>query len=86
MAAVTREDLIQFARRDWAAVARAKDLHWLRRRAALPESDLWRRSDDLLRHARTASRVGPSRSEPFADWHVHHRVGLALRAVSRATR
>jgi hypothetical protein len=37
-AGMSREDLIRFARRDWAAVARAKDRHWLREKRARSEA------------------------------------------------
>jgi hypothetical protein len=88
MPGVSREDLIRFARRDWAAVGRAKQAHWLRQKRGLSDSDLCRRSDDLLRHARAVGRspsaagLGPD----LADLETHHRVGQALRAVVRASR
>ena len=83
---MSREDLILFARRDWAAIAEAKDQHWLREKRARPSADACRRSDDLLRHARAASSATPSLDRRLADLHTHQRVGLALRAVTRSSR
>jgi len=79
--------LIRFATRDWAAVARAKEQHWLREKQAAAADDLCRRSDDLLRHARSMARARlSSPADRLADWNVHHRVGQALRAVTRTSR
>ena len=88
MPGVSREELIQFARRDWAAVGRAKEAHWLRQRRVLSETDLCRRSDDLLRHARAVVRApsGAGHRRDLADRETHHRVGQALRAVARHSR
>lgn len=87
MAGVSREELIQFARRDWAAVAAAKEQHWLRLKHTMTYAELCRRSDELLRYARAArSGQGSSPADRVADVLVHHRVGLALRAVTRPTR
>jgi hypothetical protein len=84
---MSREHLIRFATRDWATVARAKEQHWLREKRAAAGSDLCRRSDDLLRHARATAQVRLSApADRSADWDVHHRVGQALRAVTRTTR
>jgi hypothetical protein len=83
---VDREDLIQFARRDWIAVARAKEQHWLRRRRTAAGRDLCRLSDDLLRYARGAARGRSSDADRLADWRNHQRVGQALRAVTRSAR
>lgn len=84
---MSREDLIRFATRDWAAIAWAKEQHWLRQKRTAAGIDLCRRSDDLLRHARS---VAPARlslpADRLADWNVHSRVGQALRAVTRTTR
>jgi hypothetical protein len=83
---VSRDELIRFARRDWAAVAQAKQLHWLRWKAAMTPMDLWRLSDELRLHARATARRDSSQADRLADLSVHHRVAQALRAVTRATR
>lgn len=86
MVFVLREDLIRFARRDWAAVAHAKEQHWLRQKQASSGPDQCRRVDDLLRYVRAATGASASLADRLSDMHVHHRVGLALRAVTRTTR
>lgn len=83
---VSREDLVKFAQRDWAAVADAKTQHWLRKKRATPAGDLWRLSDDLRRFARMVRPEGPGLAERLADLEVHHRVRLALNAVTSASR
>jgi hypothetical protein len=84
---VSRQDLVQFAKRDWMKVAWAKEQHWLRRKRAAAGGDLCRRSDDLLRHARSTAQARlSSPADRLADWIVHRRVGQALRAVTRTTR
>ena len=83
---VTRDDIIRFARRDWAAVARAKERHWMRRKEQASYADLLRLSHDLYCHARAVAPDGPSPDVRTADAHVHQRVGESLRAVTRAAR
>ena len=83
---MTREDLIRFARRGWAAVAAAKEQHWLRQKRAMSPAEVWQMSDVLRRHARTLNPDWPSQADREADIETHHRVGVALRAISRPSR
>jgi hypothetical protein len=83
---VFKDDLIRFARRDWAAVARVKASHWLGQKRTQSTADVYRRADALLRHARTATRREPSHADRLADLNVHQRVGEALRAVPLTAR
>lgn len=83
---MTRDDLIRFALRDWAAVADAKERHWLRRRQQVGYDALLQVSDDLLRHARAASSTGAVLADRLADAAVHQRVGESLRAVALTAR
>jgi hypothetical protein len=78
---VSREDLIRFARRDWAAAAQAKDQHWLREKQRSAGPDDCRRLEDMLQHVRAAGRAAASKAERLSDIDVHARVGLALRAA-----
>jgi hypothetical protein len=80
-----REHLRRFAQRDWAAIAGAKERHWLREKRRLTLPEIWRRADDLLRHARTVKGDTWS-TDRRADVDVHQRVGQALRAVNRPAR
>jgi hypothetical protein len=83
---VTRDDLLWFATRDWAAVAEAKKRHWLRRRRRSSYADLLQLSDDLRRHGRALAPASQPPDDRLADVEVHQRVGEALRAISRAAR
>jgi len=86
MVHMLREDLIRYARRDWTAVQQAKQLHWLRQKREVSAVETLRRADDRLRHARAAGCATPSVDERLDDLRVHHRIGLALRAVTRPAR
>jgi hypothetical protein len=83
---VSHDEIIRFARRDWVAIAQAKQGHWLRWKRAMTPADLWRLSDELRHHALAAARWDSSQADRLADLSVHHRVGQALRAVTRAIR
>ena len=83
---MSREDLVRFARRDWAAVAAAKEQQWLRQKRSMSPADLLQMSDVMLRYVQTLRPDWPSRADREADIETHHRVGQALRAVIRTTR
>jgi hypothetical protein len=70
-----------FARRDWAALARAKDLHWRDwKRAHGPAAGILL-GDDLRRQALAMRPEGPSARERAEDLATHLRVIEALRRV-----
>lgn len=83
---MTREDLVRFARRDWAAVAAAKEQHWLRQKRSMSPADVLQMGDVLRRHARSVRADWPSADERRADHETHRRVGQALRAVAGSSR
>jgi Arc/MetJ-type ribon-helix-helix transcriptional regulator len=82
---MSRDDLVRFARRDWAAVAAAKEAQWLRQKAAMSPADGLEMSDVMRRYARAISPEWPTQADREADLSVHHRVGQALRAVTRTS-
>ena len=86
MSLMSRDDLIRFAARDWAAVAAAKQQDWLRRKRAMSPADILQLVDDMRRHARVLHPDGPSKADRAADLATHHRVGQALRAVTHPSR
>ncbi|MBP6716931.1 MAG: hypothetical protein KA205_08710 [Acidobacteria bacterium] len=83
---MSRDDLVQFARRDWTALAAAKQQHWLRRRLTTSPLEVLQASDDMRRHGRAIRPEGPSLADRMADLEIHHRVGCALRVVTSSTR
>jgi hypothetical protein len=86
MPVMSREDLVRFARRDWAAVAVAKERHWLRQKRAMSPADVLQLSDDMRRHARALLPDGPLQADREPDLATHDRVGQALRAVAHTSR
>jgi hypothetical protein len=48
-----REDVLAFARRDWAAVGEAKAAFWAERKASLSPNQVLALGDALRRHARS---------------------------------
>ena len=79
-------DPTAFVRRDWAALAWAKEQHWLRlSRTLTPAEQLWR-IDELARYARSIRCTGQPAADRLADVRIHQRVGQALRAVSSTLR
>lgn len=86
MLVVSRDDVIQFARRDWAALSMATEQDWLRRKRGLTPAEILRLSDDMRRHTRALKPNGPLEADRSADLATHRRVGQALRAVAHPTR
>jgi transposase len=76
-----RDDLIAFARRDWAMVAESKSRFWLERKRRLSVAELLAVGDELRRHAMAVRPDWPTAAERAADLAIHQRVTEALRAV-----
>ncbi len=83
---MSHEDFVRFARRDWAAVAEAKERQWLRQKRSTPPADALQLIDVMRRHAQAMQPAWPSWAEREADIATHQRVGEALRAVTRTSR
>jgi len=86
MTPMTREDLVRFAGRDWAAIADDKARYWAERKATMSPSDVLQLGDDLRRHAMVVRPDWPSAADRIADRETHRRVSGALRAVISAAR
>jgi len=78
---VNRDDILAFARRDWAMVAESKTRYWLERKRTLSAAELLAVGDQLRRHALTVRPDWPTEAERAADLATHERVTEALRAV-----
>jgi hypothetical protein len=83
---VTRDDLVRFATRDWAAVEAGKAQYWAERKRGMTPAEALRLGDDLRRFAETVRPDWPTAAERAADHQVHERVTEALRAVVVFTR
>jgi hypothetical protein len=77
---VRKEDLIAYARRDWAAVEERKRAHWAAERLT-PEEAL-RLGDELRRHVATLQPNWPSAEDRQGDLATHIRVAESLRRVN----
>jgi len=76
---VRKEDLIAYARRDWAAVEERKRAHWAA--AKLTPDEALRIGDELRRHAAALRPDWPSAAERQDDCATHIRVAESLRSV-----
>jgi transcriptional regulator with XRE-family HTH domain len=76
-----RQHLIDFAERNWAAVAELKTAGWLERRQRLGTDDSFRIADDLRRHVRTTRPDWPTDAARAADLVSHVVLGENLRRV-----
>jgi uncharacterized protein YbjT (DUF2867 family) len=82
---MTREDIVRFATRDWAAVADDKAGYWVARKRTMTPADVLRLGDDLRRHALSLRPDWPDDADRAADRDTHVRVTEALRAVASPT-
>jgi len=78
---MTRDDLVRFAARDWAAVADEKARFWVERKHTMSHADVLRLGDELRRHALAVRPDWPTEADRVADRATHFRVSEALRAV-----
>jgi hypothetical protein len=78
---VTREEILAFARRDWAAVEAAKADDWARRKASLGAGRLLATADALRRSVVLLRPDWPSAAEREADLAAHAALSGQLRRV-----
>ena len=76
-----RQDLIDFAQRDWSAIAEMKAAHWLERKQRFGLDETFRSAGDLRRHVATVRPDWPDEAERRADLASHVAVGESLRRV-----
>jgi hypothetical protein len=79
---MTREDLVRFAARDWAAIDDQKAAYWADHKRTMSPAEILRLGDDLRRHALAVRPDWPSDADRAADRATHGRVTEALRAVT----
>lgn len=78
-----REDVVAFARRDWAALEEGKAAFWAERKASLSAAQVLALGNELRRHAQSLKPDWPDAAERAEDLAVHRRVSEALRAAGR---
>ena len=78
---MTREDILAYARRDWAAVEAAKAADWAERKATMSAGDLLALSDLLRRNVLALRPDWPSAAEREADLAAHVELSKRLRRV-----
>jgi len=77
-----KEDVIAFARRDWAALERIKRERWAEERAAMTAADVLGMGDALRHHAKALHPDWPTGDDRKKDLAVHLRVSECLRSVA----
>jgi len=81
VAGIRQQDLIDFAQRDWSAIADAKADHWRERKRRFGAAEAFRLADDLREHVARARPDWPDEAERSADLASHVAVGESLRRV-----
>lgn len=82
---MTRDDLVQFARRDWSALESSKAAYWAGRKRGMAPAEILELGEQLRQHVRRLRPDWPSEAERAEDRATHERVSGALRAlISRA--
>jgi hypothetical protein len=76
-----REDLIAFARRDWASVASVKDRFWVEQKRRMTPTEALQLADSLRSSVASRRRDWPSDDERQSDLETHIRVSENLRRV-----
>jgi hypothetical protein len=78
---VRRQDLIDFAQRDWAAVAELKADHWLERKRRFGRDEAFRVAAELRRAVAMTRPEWPDEAERAADIASHAAVAESFRRV-----
>jgi hypothetical protein len=81
---VRKEDLVAYARRDWAAIEERKRAHWAAEKLT-PEESL-NIGDDLRCHVSALQPDWPSADDRQTDLATHIRVAESLRRVDASRR
>ena len=76
-----REDLIEFARRDWQSVTAMKERFWVEQKRRMTSSQALQLADDLRSSVTSRRDDWPSDDERRSDLATHARVSESLRSV-----
>jgi len=80
------EDVIAFARRDWAAIAALKRQRWATQKSRMTPGEALRIGDELRHHVNAFRHGWPTEKDRRDDLAVHIRVSESLRRVEAAIR
>jgi hypothetical protein len=76
-----REDLIEFARRDWQSIADAKERFWIEQKRRMTPTEALHLADDLRLAVISRRSDWPSEEERASDLATHARVSESLQRV-----
>jgi hypothetical protein len=79
---VDRDEVRQFVRRDWSAIATSKTRSWHALKASRSAAEVLAVADQMRTHAQRLRPGWPTRQHRLDDLLVHQRVAEALRAVA----
>ena len=74
-----KEDLIAYARRDWAAIAEHKLRVWAQLKSEMTVADALRMGDDIRAHVSAVHPEWPTKEQRSEDLATHVRVSEMLR-------
>ncbi len=74
-----KEDIIAFARRDWASVEEAKERYWAKQKSSMTPGEALRLGDALRADAEALRHRGPTAEERKEDLVTHERVAEMLK-------
>lgn len=83
---MTRDEILQFVRRDRSAVDAVKTRFWHDLKTRLSAAEVLGMADQLRQEARRLRPDWPSHDERLQDIAVHRRVSEGLRAVTLRSR
>jgi hypothetical protein len=78
-----REDLIEFARRDWQSIAAMKERFWVDQKHRMTPAEALHFADDLRAAIRSRRSDWPSEEERQSDLATHARVSESLQKYRR---
>jgi hypothetical protein len=78
---MTRAEILDFVRRDWAAVEAAKAEDWAKRKASMAAGELLAAAESLRRSVARWRADWPSEADREADLAAHVELSRRLRSV-----